>query len=249
LVRDGQVTNRPVYVAIGVSVNGERDMLGLWAGDGGEGAKFWLSVLTEIKNRGVEDVCITVCDGLTGLPEAINTVWELTVVQTCIVHLIRNTFRYTARQYWDEMSRDLRQVYTAPSESAAKERFVDSTKRGRQYPAITRLWEDAWSEFVPFLDYDVEIWRVICSTSAIESLNAPRPLPARGPGQGPFPHRAGGPEMPLPGHPDTGPDRQRQGTMGLTVEAGAERLRHQLRRKNQLNANCESTDKRTLPLT
>jgi len=104
-VRDGQVTNRPVYVAIGVSVNGERDILGLWAGDGGEGAKFWLSVLTEIKNRGVEDVCLTVCDGLKGLPEAITTVWSLAVVQTCIVHLIRNTFRYAARQYWDEMSR------------------------------------------------------------------------------------------------------------------------------------------------
>jgi transposase-like protein len=172
-VRDGQVTNRPVYVAIGVSINGERDILGLWAGDGGEGAKFWLSVLTEIKNRGVEDVCITVCDGLKGLPEAINTVWELAVVQTCIVHLIRNTFRYAARQYWDEMSRDLRPVYTAPSETAAKERFVEfSTKWGRQYPAITRLWENAWSEFVPFLDYDVEIRRVICSTNAIESLNA-----------------------------------------------------------------------------
>ena len=172
-IRDGQVTNRPVYVAIGVSVNGERDILGLWAGDGGEGAKFWLSVLTEIKNRGVEDVCITVCDGLKGLPEAINTVWELAVVQTCIVHLIRNTFRYAARQYWDEMSRDLRPVYTAPSEAAAKERFVEfSTKWGRQYPAVTRLWENAWSEFVPFLDYDVEIRRVICSTNAIESLNA-----------------------------------------------------------------------------
>ncbi len=172
-VRDGQVTNRPVYVAIGVSVNGERDILGLWAGDGGEGAKFWLSVLTEIKNRGVEDVCITVYDGLKGLPEAINTVWELAVVQTCIVHLIRNTFRYAARQYWDEMSRDLRPVYTAPSEAAAKERFVEfSTKWGRQYPAITRMWENAWSEFVPFLDYDVEIRRVICSTNAIESVNA-----------------------------------------------------------------------------
>lgn len=95
-VRDGQVTDRPVYVAIGASVNGERDILGLWAGDGGEGAKFWLSVLTEIKNRGVEDVCITVCDGLKGLPEANNAVWEFAVVQTCIVHLIRNTFRYAA---------------------------------------------------------------------------------------------------------------------------------------------------------
>ena len=182
-VRDGQVTNRPVYVAIGVTTDGERDILGLWAGDGGEGAKFWLAVLTEIKNRGVEDVCITVCDGLKGLPEAINTVWEFAVVQTCIVHLIRNTFRYASRQCWDEISRDLRPVYTAPSEAAAKERFVEfSGKWGSRYPAITRLWENAWTEFVPFLDYDVEIRRVICSTNAIESVNARyrRAIRARG---------------------------------------------------------------------
>lgn len=116
-IRDGQVTNRPIYVAIGVTVNGERDILGLWAGDGGEGAKFWLAVLTEIKNRGVADVCIVVCDGLKGLPEAINTVWELAVVQTCVIHLIRNTFRFAPRQHWDEMSRDLKPVYTAPTEA------------------------------------------------------------------------------------------------------------------------------------
>jgi len=182
-VRDGQVANRPVYVAIGVSVNGERDILGLWAGDGGEGAKFWLAVLTEIKNRGVADVCIVVCDGLKGLPEAINTVWQLAVVQTCIIHLIRNTFRYASRKYWDEMARDLRPVYTASSEAAAKERFTEfSGKWGTQYPAITRLWANAWSEFVPFLDYDVEIRRVICSTNAIESVNARyrRAIRARG---------------------------------------------------------------------
>ncbi|WP_254900656.1 IS256 family transposase [Rhodococcus sp. 1168] len=172
-VRDGQVTNRPMYVAIGVTVNGERDILGIWAGDGGEGAKFWLSVLTEIKNRGVADVCIVVCDGLKGLPDAINTVWELAVVQTCIIRLIRNTFRFASRKYWDEMARDLRPVYTAPSESAAKERFTEfTTKWGQQYPAIIRMWDNAWSEFVPFLDYDVEIRRVICSTNAIESVNA-----------------------------------------------------------------------------
>jgi putative transposase len=85
-VRDGQVANKPVYVVIGVTVDGERDILGLWAGDGGEGAKFWLGVFTEIKNRGVQDVCIAVCDGLKGLPEAIKTTWELATVQTCIVH-------------------------------------------------------------------------------------------------------------------------------------------------------------------
>lgn len=172
-IRDGQVTNRPIYLAIGVTVNGERDILGLWAGDGGEGAKFWLSVLTDIKNRGVADVCIVVCDGLKGLPDAINTVWALAVVQTCIIHLIRNTFRYASRKYWDEIARDLRPVYTAPSESAAKERFDEFTgKWGERYPAITRMWENAWSEFVPFLDYDVEIRRVLCSTNAIESVNA-----------------------------------------------------------------------------
>lgn len=173
-VRDGQVMNKPVYVVIGVTVNGERDILGLWAGDGGEGAKFWLSVFTEIKNRGVEDVCIAVCDGLKGLPEAITTTWELATVQACVIHLIRNTFRFASRRYWDdEMSRDLRPVYTAPSEAAARERFMEfDAKWGKQYPAISKLWENAWSEFIPFLDYDVEIRRVICSTNAIESLNA-----------------------------------------------------------------------------
>jgi putative transposase len=172
-VRDGQVANKPVYVVIGVTVDGERDILGLWAGDGGEGAKFWLSVFTEIKNRGVQDVCIAVCDGLKGLPEAITTTWELATVQACIIHLIRNTFRFASRKYWEEMSRDLRPVYTAPSEAAARERFAEfDAKWGKTYPAISKLWENAWSEFIPFLDYDVEIRRVICSTNAIESLNA-----------------------------------------------------------------------------
>jgi putative transposase len=182
-IRDGQVSNRPVYVAIGVTIAGERDILGLWAGDGGEGAKFWLGILTEIKNRGVGDVCIVVCDGLRGLPEAITTVWQRAIVQTCIIHLIRNTFRYASRKYWDQLARDLRPVYTAPSEAAAKERFVEFTATwAQQYPAIIRLWETAWSEFVPFLDYDVEIRRVLCSTNAIESVNARyrRAIRARG---------------------------------------------------------------------
>ena len=182
-IRDGQVANRPIYVAIGVSCAGERDILGLWAGDGGEGAKFWLAVLTEIKNRGTADVCMVVCDGLKGLSEAVGAVWDLAIVQTCVIHLLRNTFRYASRKYWYEIAKDIRPVYTAPSEAAAKERFVEFTdKWGVQYPAITRLWENAWSEFVPFLDYDVEIRRVICSTNAIESINARyrRAIRARG---------------------------------------------------------------------
>jgi transposase-like protein len=172
-VRDGQVTNRPVYVVIGVTVAGERDILGLWAGDGGEGAKFWLQVLTEIKNRGVEDACMVVCDGLKGLPESITTVWPLALVQACVIHLLRNSFRYASRKDWDAMSKDLRPIYTAPAEPAAAARFEEFAERwGARYPAVVRLWRSAWAEFVPFLDYDVEIRRIICTTNAIESLNA-----------------------------------------------------------------------------
>lgn len=172
-VRDGQVRNKPFCVAVGVTTAGERDILGIWAGDGGEGAKFWLGVLTEIKNRGVEDVCIVVCDGLKGLPESITTTWELAVVQTCIIHLIRNTFRFASREYWDQIARDLRPVYTAPTEAAAKARFEEFAEKWcTMCPAIRKLWENAWTEFIPFLDYDVEIRRIICSTNAIESLNA-----------------------------------------------------------------------------
>jgi transposase-like protein len=170
-VRDGQVTNRPVYAAIGVSVDGTRDILGLWMGAGGEGAKFWLQVLTEIRNRGTEDVCIVVCDGLTGLPDAIAATWPLAVTQTCVLHLIRNTFRLASRRDWDAMARDLRPVYTAVNEQAAKERLGEfHAVWGEQYPAIIRLWDNACTEFVPFLDYSPEI-RVLCSCcgSAIES--------------------------------------------------------------------------------
>jgi putative transposase len=172
-VRDGQVRNKPIYLVVGVTVRGERDILGLWAGEGGEGAKFWLQVLTELKNRGVHDVCIAVCDGLKALPDAITAVWELAVVQQCILHLIRNTFRFASRKYWDQIAHDLRPVYTAASEAEALARFEEfEEKWGKPYPAISRLWRNAWSEFVPFLDYDVEIRKIICSTNAIESINA-----------------------------------------------------------------------------
>ena len=172
-VRDGQVVNRPIYVVIGVTVNGERDILGLWAGDGSEGAKFWLAVLTEIKNRGVADVCIVVCDGLKGLPESINTTWNYAQVQACILHLLRNTFRYASRRDWDELARDLKPVYTAPNAEMAAARFEEfADKWTSRYPAVVNLWRAAWQEFIVFLDYDIEIRKIICSTNAIESLNA-----------------------------------------------------------------------------
>src|SRR6266540_3655193 len=120
-IRDGPVANRPIYVALGVTCDGERDILGLWAGDGDQGAKYWLHVLTEVKNRGVADVCIVVCDGLTGLPDAISTVWPQAITQTCVVHLLRNSFRYASRRDWAAIARDLRPIYTAPTEAAALE--------------------------------------------------------------------------------------------------------------------------------
>lgn len=169
-IRDGQVANRPIYAAIGVTVDGERDILGLWAGAGGEGAKFWMSVLTDLRNRGVKDVFFVVCDGLKGLPEVVTNVWPQTIVQTCIIHLIRNTFRLTSRKYWDELKRDVKPIYTAVNADAARAAFeAMADKWGRRYPAVVRLWDNAWAEFIPFLDYDLEIRRVLCSTNAIES--------------------------------------------------------------------------------
>ena len=141
----------PIYVAVGVTVHGERDILGLWVGDGAEGAKFWLAVLTEIRNRGVAEVCIVVCDGLKGLPDSVNAVFPAAIVQTCIIHLIRGTFRYASRKYWDELARDLKPVYTAPTAAAAEAALeMVEEKWGARYPAISRLWRGAWTEFVPF---------------------------------------------------------------------------------------------------
>jgi transposase-like protein len=174
-IRDGNVANRPIYVVVGVTVDGERDILGLWAGEhgDGEGAKYWLRVLSEIKNRGTLDVCILVCDGLKGLPDAVNTVWPQTIVQTCVVHLLRNSFRYASRKDWAAIAKDLKPIYTAASEQAALERLAEFAERWEtKYPAIIGLWENAWAEFVPFLQFDAEIRTVIYTTNAIESINA-----------------------------------------------------------------------------
>jgi transposase-like protein len=172
-IREGQVANRPIYVAVGVTVDGERDILGLWAGEGGEGAKYWHHVLTEIKNRGCGDVCIVVCDGLTGLPDAVGAVWPQAIVQTCVVHLLRNSFRYASRRDWPAIAKDLKPIYTAPTEAVALERLADFAGRWEaRYPAIVKLWENAWAEFVPFLSFDPEVRAVIYTTNAIESINA-----------------------------------------------------------------------------
>ena len=178
-----QGANRPIYAAIGVSLAGEKDVLGLWAGTGGECAKFWMSVLTDLRNRGVKDTFFVVCDGLKGLPEVVGNVWPLTTVQTCIIHLIRNTFRLASRKDWDAIKHDVKPIYTAVNAAAARAALDELTEKwGTKYGAIIRLWNNAWEEFTPFLDYDVEIRTVICSTNAIESLNARyrRTVKARG---------------------------------------------------------------------
>ena len=147
-IREGQVANRPIYLALGVTVDGERDVLGLWAGEHGDGeeAKYWMRVCSEIKNRGTRDVLMVVCDGLKGLPDAVNAVWEKTIVQTCIVHLLRNSFKYASKRDWAQIAKDLKPVYTAASETEALDRFAEfSGKWEKRYPAITRLWENAWA--------------------------------------------------------------------------------------------------------
>jgi putative transposase len=182
-VRDGQVANRPFYAAIGVTLDGERDILGLWAGSGSEGAKFWMSVLTDLRNRGVRDVFFVVCDGLKGLPDVVGNVWPQTIVQTCLIHLVRSTYRLASKKDWDALRRDVKPIYTAVNAAAARQAFEQMAERWRQrYPAIVRLWDNAWAEFIPFLDYDLEIRRVLSTTNAIESLNARyrRAIKARG---------------------------------------------------------------------
>jgi putative transposase len=115
-IRDGQVANRPIYVAMGINLDGERDVLGLWVGPtGGEGAKFWLSLLTELRNRGVQDTVIVCCDGLKGLPDAIRATWPQAEVQLCVVHLVRSALRYTSKKHWGRICRELREIYTAPT--------------------------------------------------------------------------------------------------------------------------------------
>jgi putative transposase len=173
-IRDGQVANRPVYVAMGISVDGERDVLGLWAGpSGGEGAKQWMSMLTELRNRGVADVCIVCCDGLKGLPDAITAIWPLATIQTCVVHLVRNSLRYASKADWAKITAGLKTVYTAPTVAAAEQRFAEFADTWRsKYPAMIGMWERSWAEFVPFLDFPLEIRKLIYTTNGIESLNS-----------------------------------------------------------------------------
>jgi putative transposase len=174
-IRDGQVRNRPVYVAMGINVDGERDVLGLWAGPagGGEGAKQWMTMLTELRNRGIADVCIVCCDGLKGLPDAIAATWPLATVQTCVVHLVRSSLRYASKADWGKITAELKGVYTAATVAAAEARFAEFAASWRdKYPAMIAMWERSWPEFVPFLDFPLPVRKLIYTTNGIESLNS-----------------------------------------------------------------------------
>ena len=172
-IRNGQVSNRAVYVAVGINLSGQRDVLGLWVGDGGEGAKGWMTILAELRNRGVEDVMIVCCDGLKGLPESINEIWPAATVQLCVVHLVRASLRYAARQNWPTISKALKAVYTAPTEQAAKQRFDEfASAWSDKYPVIVNMWRNSWQDFCPFLSFPPDIRKVVYTTNLIESMNA-----------------------------------------------------------------------------
>jgi putative transposase len=173
-IRDGVVTNRPACLAIGIDCEGGKQVLGLWIGPAaGEPAKFWLTVLSELRSRGVADVCIVCCDGLTGLPEAISVTWPQAVVQLCVVHLIRASLRYASKKYWVPLARDLRAICTAAGEAAAAAALDAFTGQWEgRYPAIVRLWRAHWAEFTPFLAFPPEVRRVIDDRTLTPELTA-----------------------------------------------------------------------------
>ncbi|MFE5828412.1 transposase [Streptomyces erythrochromogenes] len=199
----------------------------MWAGDGGEGAKYWQNVLAELQNRGVRDVPMLVCDGLKGLPEAVDTVFPATVVQLCIVHLIRTTLKYISHADWDKAARGLRPVHTAANEDEAPARLAEfSEKRKAKYPAAVRAWERSWSEVVPFLSLPPPARKTVSTTNAIEPERA---LPALGQRLRALPERHRRPQAPLPHHPRPRPDREGPQAVDQPPERSHERVRHHLR--------------------
>jgi putative transposase len=171
-VRDeGTVRNKAAHLAVGVDVDGRKQVLGIWI-ETTEGAKFWLRVITELRNRGVEDVLFVCCDGLRGLPEAIEATWPQAIVQTCVVHLVRGSLRYCGYKERKAVTAALKTVYRAATEAEAIENFEKfKLTYGSRFPGVVRLWEDAWERFTPFLAFPVEIRTVIYTTNVIESIN------------------------------------------------------------------------------
>ena len=180
-VRDAQVVqNKPAYVAIGVDADGEKHVLGIWLAKtppetaaAGEGARFWGAVMADLRNRGVRDILIACVDGLAGFGDAITAAFPHTVVQRCVVHLIRNSLRPVARRDAAEVAKELRKIYTAPTAEAAFDALAAfaASPWGRKYPQAARVWEDAWEEFTPFLAFTPRVRKLLYTTNSIESLN------------------------------------------------------------------------------
>jgi putative transposase len=180
-VRDSQVVqNKPAYLAVGIDADGEKHVLGIWlaktppeTATAGEGARFWGSVMADLKNRGVRDILIACCDGLAGFEDAITGAFPGTVVQRCVVHLIRNALRPVARRDASAVAKELRAIYTAPTAEAAFDALAAfaASPWGRKYPQAVRVWEDAWDAFTPFLAFSPAVRKLLYTTNAIESLN------------------------------------------------------------------------------
>jgi len=168
---NGMVSTKVAYLAIGVDLEGRKHALGCWICDS-EGAKFWQKVVTDLRNRGVKDVLIACCDGLTGLPDAIRSVFPDTVVQTCVVHVIRNAMRFVSDKDRKKVAAGMRAIYTASTLEAAQIALDDFDKQfGTRYPGAVEVWRHAWDEFIPFLDYPPELRKIVYTTNAIESIN------------------------------------------------------------------------------
>jgi len=168
----GTVINRAAYVVVGVDVEGRKHVLGIWLGDGGEGSKYWLSVLSELRNRGLHDVLIVCCDGLKGLPDAIEATWPQALTQTCVVHLLRASMRFASWKTRKTIAAALKPIYTAPGVDAAEAAMDDfELEWGDQYPGVIKLWRNAWEEFTPFLRFPPEIRKVVYTTNMVESVN------------------------------------------------------------------------------
>lgn len=171
-IRDqGVVANRAAFIAIGVNLRGTKEVLGIWI-EGNEGAKFWLKIMTELRNRGVADIFIACCDGLKGFPEAIESVFPKTIVQTCIVHMIRNSVRFVAWKDRKLLVAALKPIYTADTEAAAEMALAEFERgMGERYPLVLKSWKTNWQRIIPFLAFPKDIRKAIYTTNAIESLN------------------------------------------------------------------------------
>lgn len=169
---DGHIRNKAVYLALGVNLEGHKEVLGLWVQQT-EGAKFWLAVLTELKNRGVEDILIACVDGLSGFPEAIESVFAKTQVQLCIVHMVRNSLKYVSWKDRRVLARDLKSIYRAPTEQQALANLdIFAQKWDEKYSMISKSWRQHWEQIIPFFGYPADIRKAIYTTNAIESLNS-----------------------------------------------------------------------------